>query len=730
MHLTPTERFNQFVMAIVLVFGILHPTIVQAETDTTEKLKQALLVTQGPAERTNLLIVLAQDLISSDPVAAMNYINEAISISKHTDSTRQYARALATMGKIFTNTGKLDSALIFLNLAGKIPIVQEDDYLMFEIHNQIGTVFTNQQVYDSAEFHYHICIEIAERLNKPEYLAAINNNLGLLADERGMLQQAFDYYLIALSYYDDIDDHANQAVVLNNLGLINQALGDNEKAIEFLKKAIDINTGLRNQMNVSMNYGNLGTCYKNLGNKTEALACFERSLALSRELGLVLDQAKTLMNMGNLFVQMDKFNEAESQLKASLEICEKNNIVYGILVNYYNMASMYYNMKAYKEALVYLDKTHQLAHEQGNIKMLNDIYKLYEEINEATGNYKSAYFYHKKRDIITDSLQVMANKEYIFELQAKYQVEKKELENKNLRAENTSKALSIRNQKITTAAVAFVLLLTGLLAVVLFRSRDRAQRANQQLNELNNKILVQNSALEEVNATKDKLFSIIAHDLKSPFSSLLSFLQLLIDEKADIDEQKKKEILMMLYQHSNNTYSLIENLLQWALGQRGHLQFNPDNVDLRQVVDSEIDFLSGRAEKKNIRIVNKVPANSMAWVDENMVKIIFRNLINNAIKFSFENGAITINSIRGIDKHEVTVTDHGVGMPENVSKALFSGNNFYSSKGTKNESGSGLGLMIVKELMEKQGCCLQVSSTEGKGTVISLGFPLAKEGIA
>jgi len=517
---------------------------------------------------------------------------------------------------------------------------------------------------------------------------------------------------------------------LNNLGLINQALGDNVKAIEFLKKAIDINTGLNSQMNVSMNYGNLGTCYKNLGNKTEALACFERSLALSRELGLVLDQAKTLMNMGNLFVQMDKFNEAESHLKASLEICEKNNIVYGILVNQVNMASMYYHKKDYNQALKHLDKSFQLAQEQGNIKTYNDIYKLYEEISESLGNYKQAFFYHKKRDSITDSLQVMANKEYIFELQAKYQVEKKELENKNLRAENTSKALSIRNQKITTAAVAFVLFLTGLLAIVLFRSRDRAQRANQQLNELNNKILVQNSALEEVNATKDKLFSIIAHDLKSPFNSLLSFLQLLIDEKADIDEQKKKEILMMLYQHSNNTYSLIENLLQWALGQRGHLQFNPDNVDLRQVVDSEIEFLSGRAEKKNIRIVNKVPANSMAWVDENMVKIIFRNLINNAIKFSFENGVITVNSIRGIDKHEVTVTDYGVGMPEHVSKALFSGNNFYSSKGTKNESGSGLGLMIVKELMEKQGCCLQVSSTEGKGTVISLGFPLAKEGIA
>jgi len=724
------ERFSQVFFPFVLIFCFFYQNKVHAEADSTEKLKRALLVTQKPAERTALLITLSQDLISSDPIAAKLYITEAISICQHTDSSQQYARALAVMGKIFTHTGKLDSALFFLNQASNIPIVREDDYLRFEIHNQIGTVLTNQQAYDSAEFHYQLCSEIAGRLNKPDYLAAINNNLGMLADERGMLQQAFDYYLIALKYYDDISDLANQAVVLNNLGLVNQALGDNVKAIEFLKKAIEINTGLNNQLNVSMNYGNLGTCYKILGNNTEALACFQHSLTLSRELGLELDQAKTLMNMGNLYVQMNKFEEAESHFKASLEICERNNIVYGILINYYNIAGLYYYKKDYSQAIEYLEKSNQLAQEQGNIKMYIDIYKLYEKINEALGNYKLAFFYHKNWDIITDSLKAMANKEYILDLQAKYQVEKKELENKNLRTENTAKALSIRNQKITTAAVAFVLFLTGLLAIVLFRSRDKAQRANQQLNELNNKILIQNTALEEVNTTKDKLFSIIAHDLKSPFNSLLSFLQLLIDEKADIDENKKKEILMMLYQHSNNTYSLIENLLQWALGQRGHLQFNPGNFDLRQIVEAEIEFLSGRADKKNIRIINTIEVNSMAWVDENMVKIIFRNLLNNAIKFSFENSVITINSIRCFDKHEVTITDHGIGMPEKVSKALFSGNNFYSTKGTKNESGSGLGLMIVKELMDKQGCSFRVNSTEGKGTVITLGFPLADNGPA
>lgn len=230
-------------------------------------------------------------------------------------------------------------------------------------------------------------------------------------------------------------------------------------------------------------------------------------------------------------------------------------------------------------------------------------------------------------------------------------------------------------------------------------------------------------ALREANATKDQFMSIIAHDLRTPFATLIGFSEYFLDDFNSIDGETKQEIVGDILSISKKSYQLLENLLQWARSQTGSLEFKPKTVHLFELVGESTAFLAIKAREKGIELRTEVPEDVFIQADENMLSTVIRNLVSNALKFTTKGGSIKILS-RDLDGSiQISVEDTGIGMSEEIREKLFQSGASVSRKGTNDESGSGLGLLLVKEFIERHGGKIQVESEEGKGSRFVFSVP-------
>ena len=230
--------------------------------------------------------------------------------------------------------------------------------------------------------------------------------------------------------------------------------------------------------------------------------------------------------------------------------------------------------------------------------------------------------------------------------------------------------------------------------------------------------------LQELNKAKDKFFSIISHDLKSPFNSILGFTEILKEQSSLLEDQEREQIFNSLYNSTRNTYNLLNNLLQYSKFQVGLVEFKPSPISLMQVVKENINILEGTALKKQIYLKNCLKKDIVVSSDGEMLNSILRNLINNAIKFTKESGEISISALEENDFVKIRIKDTGVGMSAETLANLFKMDARKSTPGTNKEEGTGLGLLLVKEFVEKNGGQIFVESEVGRGSEFSFTLKL------
>ncbi|MDP2115001.1 MAG: PAS domain-containing sensor histidine kinase, partial [Bacteroidota bacterium] len=228
--------------------------------------------------------------------------------------------------------------------------------------------------------------------------------------------------------------------------------------------------------------------------------------------------------------------------------------------------------------------------------------------------------------------------------------------------------------------------------------------------------------LQDLNASKDKFFSIIAHDLKTPFNSILGFSEILKDEARNLDIETIEQYAGIINSTSKNTFRLLENLLDWARIQQSQILFRPVPVILKKLVGEVVEMLIENANSKLITIINCIPENLIIQADEDMLKTIFRNLVSNALKFTSANGKVEIEAVSTIHSIEISVTDTGTGIKQEDIGKIFKIGAGFSKRGTGNEKGTGLGLMLCKEFVEKHGGKIWVKSEEGKGSTFTFSI--------
>ncbi len=251
------------------------------------------------------------------------------------------------------------------------------------------------------------------------------------------------------------------------------------------------------------------------------------------------------------------------------------------------------------------------------------------------------------------------------------------------------------------------------------------KKAQEMINRQKTELEKRGKQLEKANITKDKFFSIIAHDLKNPFHSILGFSDLLVKNFTGIEDKKKREYLGIILESSRYAHNLLENLLNWSRAQMDSIKYIPEKMNLYESLEEIHRVLRSSIEKKNIHFENRIPEDAYAWADSNMIQAILRNLLSNAIKFTPENGKIEVSTRQTDDKIVLSVKDTGVGISPDQQKKLFEFGEFHTSAGTDGEQGTGLGLVICHEFIKKHGGSLQVKSETGKGTTFYFDIPVS-----
>ncbi len=257
------------------------------------------------------------------------------------------------------------------------------------------------------------------------------------------------------------------------------------------------------------------------------------------------------------------------------------------------------------------------------------------------------------------------------------------------------------------------------------QSKNVFEQKTIELSNLNTKLNESEKELKALNAGKDKFFSIIAHDLRSPFTSLLGLTEYLASDYSSITKNELKDVSNNLLKSAKLTFNLLENLLQWAKIRTGRIKFNPESFSLKQVISQMIDLYKGNAVNKNIALQVEIINDVKVLADLNMVETVLRNLFSNAIKFTKDYGKIIISVKEKGEYAHISIVDNGVGIREDIIEKLFQIDQNISTKGTQNEEGSGFGLILCKEFVEMNNGEISVNSEVGKGSNFSFTLPKA-----
>jgi PAS domain S-box-containing protein len=327
-------------------------------------------------------------------------------------------------------------------------------------------------------------------------------------------------------------------------------------------------------------------------------------------------------------------------------------------------------------------------------------------------------------DMNTSAIRLVGNKKllgkYIFELRTQLP-----LNIINLFMNSVGESEVVVNDKTYAALISVLVNESGVEQGKIISLRDISERKKDEdaLLEADKVLRESEKQLIEQNASKDRLFSIIAHDLKSPFTAIIGLTEILVEEFNSLDRAGQLKFLSDLKTLSENTLKLLENLLQWAGSRTGKIMFRPKTLDMKLIASNAIIALYHMADQKHIKLISMIPPDIQIYGDEEMIGSVLRNLIGNAIKFSRQGGSVMVGGKRTNEGIVITVADKGVGLSSKEKEIIFSMGHMYSQRGTAGENGTGLGLILCKEFMDKHQGKIWVESEEGHGATFYLLFP-------
>lgn len=584
--------------------------------------------------------------------------------------------------------------------------------------------------------------------------------IGDYYSDQGIYDKGIDHYKKALAIADEI---ANDNYILyagNRLAAEYEYQGNYGMALREMLKGIETAEKLGDKEMLSIFNENIALLYANQKDHEEALNYLKISKKLNDEIGNEVFSAYTAANMASVYADAHQYDYAMFNINKSISVFEKNQIMDWLAFAYETKGKTYLRQQKYKWALYWYNQSemlHQKSVDDERAKIdlyqglsetnlglnkdsvseryardaydlskklkvkkgMKDASRMLFELHKNKNDFKNALAYHELYQQFSDTLSRNESQKSLLMLKTRVSHEKQK---QDLIVQN-EKALAEQKKYVTGI---LVLVLVMVIITFLVKRSERIQKnLNKELTSKTSQLEHSEQELLEINETKDKLFSIIGHDLRGPIGAFQGLLGLF--KKGEVDQDEFLSFIPKLKADIDHISFTLNNLLSWGQSQMNGTITKPSVFDLENIVSVNISLLSEIAFGKSICMVNKVEEDTLIWSDPDQIDIVVRNLMSNALKFTPKNGKVTISAFEREEHWEVSVQDTGVGIDEEIQKRLFAKNSNVTTYGTNNEKGTGLGLTLCREMVENNQGTIRVSSILGQGTCFKFTLPKSKE---
>lgn len=585
-----------------------------------------------------------------------------------------------------------------------------------DLLNRIVTQMRERNIYEAVKYGAE-AIDLAKKLDYREGYGLALENLGWIYYRRGLYSDAFELSQQALKVTEELGDSTAVARCLNNVAAINyeklqfnEAIRRFRRAYEISLRQKDIETVVRSLNNISFSY----LALKEIDSAEHyALKALESS-EVNREGYL---PAFTYRILGDIEFEKGNLESALKHFAEGMRISEATGNYFIQASTLHRIGKVYARQKKFKAALETLNRNIRIAQKNGYADELERTYKLISEINYSNNEVELALQYLTKHLAIHDSLMNQRNSERMNLLSAQFESELKQSQIEVLTQNAKIREEEIKRQKTLGYFYVGCFVLVIFIASILYFSNRKIKKINFELEVKTNQVETQATQLRNINRAKDKLLSIISHDIRSPLSSLRGVLN--VAKSGGVSPDEFANLTNQIRDQLDTVYDDLGNLLQWTQSQLQGLSVKPKVFDLKKMVDDVSLLFEVSSSAKKIKLINQIDGNILVNADPNHVKLVLRNLLSNAIKFSSEKGEVIVSGNIEGQFVEVSVTDTGIGLSQEELQKLFNPSAHFTKVGTGNEKGMGVGLLLAKEFVDKNGGMMTVKSESDKGSKFS-----------
>lgn len=705
------RRIFSFPINLLVLILAVHPVVFS--TPTIDSLRNVVFQANG-AEKIAAQLELSVLLAESEQNEAEQIADDALAEAKKLKDNSLIGKGYLCLGKIFEIGENIHAALAFYDSSLTIAHAIDDNWMKADIMLRQGIIHQSKGEETTALESFRNVMRFGRTSGNYKTLATAYSIMGNIYRTNGLYDRAIEYIIKSKLNYEKINFTEGSGWASYLLGLIYVDLGLPDKAGEHFQNALKIYKGIAE---IDGRKGGIAICYEQIGllnmktgDYSKAFENISYSLKTFTENGSKYGISNAYKNLGKIEYARKNFLTAEDYLNKSLEIKQTTGDLMGQAPVYEYLGLCHVGHGETEKGLNLLNQALEMAIMNKQKRLQTDIYSKLTTVYLDLNNLGKAINAQKKQIEIQDSLLSGAVKIKMEQLQSIYEIDEKNNEIAQLEKQNEINFLRLRQHRTSQVILISGIFLALLIAAIIYFFYRKLRQKNDQLNE--------------AVATKDKFFSIVAHDLRGPIGSALSLSEFLIEEIEKKNYETVEMYASVFNQALSDSFTLLNNLLDWSRSQLQRMEFHPQCLALSKIVDEATGLFASPLEKKHILLSINIEDDLQIMADEAMLKTILRNLISNAIKYSKEKGEIEIAAERDKGIITLSVADKGLGIAQEKIANLFSLENHTSSPGTFGEQGTGLGLILVNDFVGKHNGKIRVESTIGKGTRFIISLPL------